>query len=130
MWNLKYRLNKCEILKYIYKYHIISLIIDNLQTCNSIISHVGFVFKTYSVSCSLQRLVKQQNHVLALNLGIDESWMRHHNSHESSGQSASNSLLEVSVMLVWVVNTSLATRLQSQSVDHNRSGIINQVISW
>ena len=29
-----------------YKYHIISLIIDDLRICNSIISRVGFVFKT------------------------------------------------------------------------------------
>ena len=45
MSNFKYKLNICKILKYIYKYDMISLIIDDLQTCNSILSRFGFVFK-------------------------------------------------------------------------------------
>ena len=56
--------------------------------------------------------------------------MRHYNSHESSGPASQQFTARgLSHTHPRVVNTLHATWLQPQSVDHNRSGIINQVIS-
>ena len=100
MQNLKYISNTCKILKYIYKYDTISLINDHLLQW---LFCIGFIWR-YQLQ-SARTILKF--YVLVLNL--DGSWMCHCNQYPI--------LLEASVILIWVVDTSLATQLQSQSVE-------------
>ena len=99
-------------------YNFVNVLAIYFAYCAGIIV-IAFAFLLCSKLCWHNRLKPSTR--VKLGWELDASLYSSHESHPI--------LLKVSVMLVWVVNVSLGTQLQSQSEDSNRSWIINQIIN-